>query len=523
VDAFIAPSQIYRQSLRYGAKDIAVTIPSQGSNPNASDGAALFIRLDRSDKVRLENWERLRVTLAGAMSSTAFTSLRDELLSKLAIDNAKLHLPSQTAAVPIEEGIRRLQAGETDVLMLSACALENYSKHAALPVNLMLLNAKEDTGLNCLHSTHLFQGITFAAMPSLSVETFNRLGTQVLSVSVPGSARWAMATDFSGLDKALERLDSDAWASLREPDWTIFFKKYQAWFLGAAVIACLAVFNIFLLGLMVKKRTRELVSSIREQNRLRKVAARTHEKLEKLQRLTTVGQMASLFAHELRQPLNALSCYAYGLQRALEAEKISHRDDVNQGLKGLFQQISRANAIVDKVRSYVKSCSSRDNLIDFHKLLLTAIENFKTTSSGDIPVYLNVDPEKSQTNLDLKRNAPAPQFVIAGDAMELELIIINLLRNASEAQREVEKPFIKLTLSRHQNRISLCVEDNGPGLSDDAFENIVSIGESTRPEGLGLGLSIINDLVYAHRGDLKFALSEKRSLIVTVTFPAAGS
>lgn len=178
---------------------------------------------------------------------------------------------------------------------------------------------------------------------------------------------------------------------------------------------------------------------------------------------------------------------------------------------------------MDKVRSYVKSRSSRDNLIDFHKLLLTAIENFKTTSSGDIPVYLNVDPEKSQTNLDLKKNAPAPQFVIAGDAMELELIIINLLRNASEAQREVKKPFIKLTLSRHQNRISLCVEDNGPGLSDDAFENIVSIGESTRPEGLGLGLSIINDLVYAHRGDLKFTLSEKKSLIVTVTFPAAGS
>lgn len=515
VDAFIAPSTLYRQSLLSGAKDIAVILPRDGLNPNASEGATLLVKMGEAGFPSLFNWAKLKISFAGSLTSTSLLSLNDELQNIYHVKADNLEQLRDQAELDLKKGIERLESNETDILVLPVCALENYAKTASVPANLALINAKENSSLPCLHSTNLYQGITFAAMPSLSVQAFNLLSTEILSIT-HSAGKWAIATDFSRLDRALERLEKDAWAALREPSWQAFLKKYRLWFVGALIIAAAAALNILLLGILVKRRTMALTKSMAEQERLRTIAARSREKLDKLQRLTTIGQMASLFAHELRQPLNALSCYAYGLKRAREKENLPPNRMIDEGLSGLTQQITRANAIVEKVRNYVKSQTCRETPLNFLDVVRNAISNFQTTSAGNIPIKLKT----AQETLPHNEYATALDSVrVAGDPMELELIVVNLLRNAAEAQEKSNSPEIRVIIKTDNSYITLTVEDNGPPLSEEKFLNIITLGESTRPEGLGLGLSIVKDLVYAHQGDIRFTLSKDNNLIVTIQLP----
>lgn len=509
LDLFIAPSDLYRQLLLSGCSDIAVTHDTRTANPNRSQGALFLSRLGEEpvfDRAVKEG----KVLRLGVETSSA--SIRGELFNHGLNGRRSADLLAKIPVRPagdkeMEDALRRLRQSRLDLLILPVCRLERYcGDHSCATADLGVLWPKQDTDMTCFHSTQLYPGTTLVATPGLSPFAHREILSTIFALqSKENGQRWHVATNFQTTDQTLRLLDDDAWTRMRQSSIRSFLERRKGWIIFGLCALGFFVVHTIVLQILVRRKTRELRRALSEQKRARRETELISRRLEKQRRLQTIGQMASLFAHELGQPLNAIGCYAHGIGKA--TENVEKRRAVEKGIRGIEEEVGRASAIVNRVRDYVRSQTVRDGVIDLEALIRGAVRNFGLTSLGNVPVLL-------------ERKEPERVLRVRGDSLELELIVANLLRNASQALQAVVRPEIRVTVFGGPNP-GFSVADNGTGLTEEKLADIVRIGESTRPEGLGLGLSIVRDLVALHGGRIEFSLTGEGGLKVTVTFPPA--
>lgn len=509
LDLFIAPSDLYRQLLLSGCSDIAVTHDTRTSNPNRSQGALFLSRLGEEPVFDRAVKEGKVLRLGGETSSA---SIRGELFNQGLSGRRSADLLAKIPVRPagdkeMEDALRRLRQSRLDLLILPVCRLERYcGDHSCATVDLGVLWPKQDTDMTCFHSTQLYPGTTLVATPGLSPFAHREILSTIFALqSKENGQRWHVATNFQTTDQTLRLLDDDAWTRMRQSSIRSFLERRKGWIIFGLCALGFFVVHTIVLQILVRRKTRELRRALSEQKRARRETELISRRLEKQRRLQTIGQMASLFAHELGQPLNAIGCYAHGIGKA--TENVEKRRAVEKGIQGIEEEVGRASAIVNRVRDYVRSQTMRDGVIDLEALIRGAVRNFGLTSLGNVPVIL-------------ERKEPERVLRVRGDSLELELIVTNLLRNASQALQAVMRPEIRVTVFGGPNP-GFSVADNGTGLTEEKLADIVRIGESTRPEGLGLGLSIVRDLVALHGGRIEFSLTGEGGLKVTVTFPPA--
>lgn len=509
LDFFLAPSDLYRRLLLSGCSDIAVTHAAETTNPNRTQGALFLSRLGEEPDVPRSVSKGKVLRLGGEAGSVI---VRGELIRHGLSGKASADL---FAKIPVREdtddetaaALRRLREGGLDLLILPVCRLERYcGSRTCSTADLGVLWPKQDTDMTCLHSTQLYPGTTLVATPSLTPFAHREILSTIFALKAGANGqRWHVATNFQTTDRTLRLLDDDAWAQVRQSSIRSFLNRWKGWIVFGLCALGFIVVHTVVLQVLVRRKTRELRHALTEQKRARRETELISRRLEKQRRLQTIGQMASLFAHELGQPLNAIGCYAHGIGKA--TENVEKRRAVEKGIQGIEEQVGRASEIVNRVRDYVRSQTVRDKVIDLGELVETAIGNFKITSLGNVPVAL-------------KRECAGDELRVRGDSLELELVVVNLLRNASQAIQSIGKPEIRVRIFDRPGP-GFEVSDNGVGLTEEKLAEIVQIGESTRPEGLGLGLSIVRDLVELHEGRIEFSLTPQGGLVVKVTLPPA--
>lgn len=509
LDFFLAPSDLYRQLLLSGCSDIAVTHAAETTNPNRTQGALFLSRLGEEPDVPRSVSKGKVLRLGGEAGSVIVRGelIRHGLSGKASADLcAKIPVRADTDD-ETAEALRRLREGGLDLLILPVCRLERYcGSRTCSTADLGVLWPKQDTDMTCLHSTQLYPGTTLVATPSLTPFAHREILSTIFALKAGANGqRWHVATNFQTTDRTLRLLDDDAWAQVRQSSIRSFLNRWKGWIVFGLCALGFIVVHTVVLQVLVRRKTRELRHALTEQKRARRETELISRRLEKQRRLQTIGQMASLFAHELGQPLNAIGCYAHGIGKA--TENVEKRRAVEKGIQGIEEQVGRASAIVNRVRDYVRSQTVRDKVIDLGELVETAIGNFKITSLGNVPVAL-------------KRECAGDELRVRGDSLELELVVVNLLRNASQAIQSIGKPEIRVRIFDRPGP-GFEVSDNGVGLTEEKLAEIVQIGESTRPEGLGLGLSIVRDLVEMHEGKIEFSLTPAGGLVVRVTLPPA--
>lgn len=509
LDFFLAPSDLYRRLLLSGCSDIAVTHAAETTNPNRTQGALFLSRLGEEPDVPRSVSKGKVLRLGGEAGSVIVRGelIRHGLSGKASADLfAKIPVRADTDD-ETAEALRRLREGGLDLLILPVCRLERYcGSRTCSTADLGVLWPKQDTDMTCLHSTQLYPGTTLVATPSLTPFAHREILSTIFALKAGANGqRWHVATNFQTTDRTLRLLDDDAWAQVRQSSIRSFLNRWKGWIVFGLCALGFIVVHTVVLQVLVRRKTRELRHALTEQKRARRETELISRRLEKQRRLQTIGQMASLFAHELGQPLNAIGCYAHGIGKA--TENVEKRRAVEKGIQGIEEQVGRASAIVNRVRDYVRSQTVRDKVIDLGELVETAIGNFKITSLGNVPVAL-------------KRECAGDELRVRGDSLELELVVVNLLRNASQAIQSIGKPEIRVRIFDRPGP-GFEVSDNGVGLTEEKLAEIVQIGESTRPEGLGLGLSIVRDLVELHEGKIEFSLTSAGGLVVRVTLPPA--
>ncbi|MEZ5832630.1 MAG: ATP-binding protein [Dongiaceae bacterium] len=219
-------------------------------------------------------------------------------------------------------------------------------------------------------------------------------------------------------------------------------------------------------------------------------AEQQREQLIHLTRVSTLGEISGALAHELNQPLTAISINAQTgerLARAAEPDLGELRDI----LSDVLQDIRRASAILGRLRSLV-----RKERVEYESLMPSQIiEDVLTLVRGDL----------LEKRIEVAKELEAGLPPVRGDRVQIQQVMINLVRNASDAMVVDAQPGHRLTLKAHRGRgdtVVFSVADTGPGIPAQLQEQVFEPFVTTKSQGMGLGLSISRNILVAHGGKI---------------------
>ncbi len=219
-------------------------------------------------------------------------------------------------------------------------------------------------------------------------------------------------------------------------------------------------------------------------------AALHRDRLAQVGRLGLLGEMAAGIAHEINQPLTAIATYAQAIQRMAQREDCK-RELVIETLEKISRQIDRAGTVIGRIRQFTRTASTPSGTVDPTELLI------------DLKVLAEVDLRRHDLNLQL--DIPPLLPTIRGDLVQLQQVLLNLIRNAADAMGEQRSgDVILLTAQAHgQDWLRITVDDSGPGISQEMAEHLFEPFFSSKPDGFGLGLSICKSLIDGHGGEIQ--------------------
>jgi PAS domain S-box-containing protein len=341
-------------------------------------------------------------------------------------------------------------------------------------------------------------GIFFSGLEGRVLETndaFLHLVGHDRDDLVSGRVRWTDLTppEWRERDRrALAELTSNTTAQPYEKE---FFRKDGS---RVPVLVGGALFEkggnegvAFVLDLTERKRAED---ALRESE---SHLAQAQLELAHANRVATMGQLTSSIAHEVNQPITAAITYALAARRFLSAEPPNFRE-VDEALSLIVKEGNRAGEVIGRIRALIKKAPTRKDAVAINDAILEIIALTRTEAAN------NSVSVRTQLAEGLPR--------VPGDRVQLQQVLLNLIINAIEAMRGVgEKERDLLISTRHEpDGVSVEVRDSGPGFAPADIDRVFEAFHSTKPSGLGLGLSICRSIIEAHNGRLWASANQPR-------------
>ncbi|MBF5007501.1 PAS domain S-box protein [Diaphorobacter caeni] len=222
-------------------------------------------------------------------------------------------------------------------------------------------------------------------------------------------------------------------------------------------------------------------------------AARQAERAQSVSRLITMGEMASSVAHELNQPLAAISNYCSGMVTRIENKQISEEMLISV-LQKTAHQAQRAGQIIQRIRQFVKKSEPNQTLADVHGMVNEAVEL--------------ADIELRRNNVRLTHYVAARLPKVMADTILIEQVLINLMKNGAESINQADRPTARRSVELRvvprqlegQNVVEFSVQDTGKGLAPEVLAHLFEAFFSTKQEGMGIGLNLCRSIVESHHG-----------------------
>lgn len=233
------------------------------------------------------------------------------------------------------------------------------------------------------------------------------------------------------------------------------------------------------------------IRDLTEQQRSELRMQEMQSELVHFSRLSAVGTMASALAHELNQPLTAVANYLEASRDLIDSPDPETQEILREALTEAARQAVRAGEIVRKLRSYVSRGEVDARPLSLSPLLADAIALSKLSRDlADIPIKLEHDEDAD---------------LVMGDPIQIQQVVINLIRNAMDALSNTQdaRITVRVFLADEPGFVAVEVCDNGPGLTQELRENIFKPFATTKSQGMGLGLSICQTIVEAHGGTIR--------------------
>ncbi|MEO1066981.1 MAG: ATP-binding protein, partial [Pseudomonadota bacterium] len=230
------------------------------------------------------------------------------------------------------------------------------------------------------------------------------------------------------------------------------------------------------IGILRDLRQRHVV-----QNRINEL----QQQLLHFSRRNAVDEMGAAMAHELNQPLTAMTLYLQAIEKKTRGME-DFDPDVAAILERAIRETERASQIIQRMRRFGKRAALSSTTTDLAQLIRDAIE---LTTIGYRTHRVRVETDISPDLPDLRI-----------DPVQIEQILVNLLRNAIEAVGPDQKGRIDVAAQRKGDYVAISVRDSGPGISDEMKERLFKTFGSSKETGMGLGLAISNTIAQSHGG-----------------------
>ena len=427
-------------------------------------------------------------------------------LNRRGFDPDKFFSSIYYSGYPMPKVLEELKAGKCEAAIVRTCLLEELSASGQIKENeFRVIEPRPSLSKeHCIRSTELYPGWVFAATKNTS-EALRKETTKILfSLPAVQGNEWSVPRNFADLDNLYKNLKVGHYEYLRNWDWKEFIRNYWSFILIVFVVMIAVFLHNLILKQKVERRTERLRQTMKEKLAEHQAAVNANRHLHDMEKINLVGMLSSMIAHELRQPLTVIRNYAEGLK------EIAHSPDydtkvLDEALKVVDEQSIRASSIIEHMRGLIKGKESKVRDVDLNSFVPTVIDTYKELGG--------------KYEIKFVTSAATPTTVQI-DPTQFEIVLLNLLNNASEAITQQEtKPVITVGISCENGEAAVSVRNEGFLEHKEAFDNLFAVKSSTKANGLGLGLAIAARVIERWGGQLSIHQHNKE-VIACILLPS---
>ncbi len=488
-----------------GLQAVASVWPLSSADPSVGSGS-LFIARSSDDTIVTPN-DLVGKTLA-AYYPTSFTGyligLRDLYQRGVVIESLR---DKMIFLGPEPELVAdAVVSGRADAGILPACEFERMVNEEHLDRSQFHLVGLRDSGLKqCAHSTELYPSFYFAALPETSQLLHKAVGTALFTMNTGIEAvDWGLPASNRAVHDLLFDLKIGPYANLTAWRLATFAKEQATTVMIFLAVCFLVILYAGSLSVLVRRRTKLLAQAVADRDRIEREAAASRDHIANLERTGIVGQMSTMIAHELKQPLGAITNFANGLLRRAKRGQIDPKL-LAEVLEEIVEQGTRASEIVNRVRAYAKHQNPKLTMEDMSVSVDRAIDTFMRSRRTTAPVVKHMMP-----------------YLWADiDGWEIELAVLNILKNAADAIEGIEDAEIRVEVKPEDRYWRIEVSDNGPKVTQEDVDRFMMPLVTSKESGLGLGISIVANIAERHHGRLIGIANPERGVTICLDIPRA--
>lgn len=508
VDYFISTSGVSRRNLSEGSRDLLTITDSRFPDPNKSYGSLFFTR--RGSGIKALEDMRDRTLVANHPNGPYSYLVGMGEIERAGYDASTFFKSQRFLMQSAEDVVQAVLDGRADVGIVASCILEDFfPAESEARRNLEPVSLK--AAAPCMRSTDQHPNWTLSAVRGADPETTREVVLTLLGMPAsPDGVRWSITTDFQSTDQVFKAFRTSVYDVMNERSFSDFVEKYWL-FAAVPLAAALLCFGFAaLLRRMVEIRTRELKRTLENERRLRREVQEADERYRRLLRVGLLGQLSTMFAHEIRQPVGAILAYVQGLRNFCASGSLT--PEMSEGvLAKINAQAERVSDIVERVRLYARTDAVDRITTDLRDVVDEAVGPFKRNT-------------RFEGKIILEPPASSEKFTVRVSPLEISIALHDLMQNAVDALASAgtADPRITIRIERTEERLAVVVSDNGPQLTQDEVARMTAPLHTTKSSGMGLGLILVNSIATGHGGHLRLSPAACGGLEARLILPHAG-
>lgn len=492
-----------------GISRIATLESPWSASPAQAIGSAIIVRRD----ARMQRLADLAGKRVQAVKPDAFggylVAVRE--LSAAGIDPERDISELQFVGFPMQQIVYAVRDGRADAGIVRSCMLEQMTERGDIGAGeLRVLAPIAVPGLRCQSSSRLYPDWPFAALRHTPGDLAKQVSLALLSM--PPSAEgysWTVPGDYQSVDDLYRELKLGRYAYMREYSLAEMVRRYWGWMVFGFGLLAAWLAHTVRVEYLIGQRTRALRAAQEVRLSMEEDARRRQATLDHTARLAILGEMASAIAHELNQPLAAIRNFAHGIARRVNAGRME-APPLLEGANEIATQSERAANIIRNIRGFARKNVPGQRIFDLVPVLEEAVSMFACAHPHARVIWKpGLEPQSA---------------CVMADPQQLQQVMLNLLKNALDAQQSIGRARepIELQLDLDGASYRMKVRDHGCGVQPGHLERLCEPFFTTKPDGFGLGLSLSKNIVVACDGTLSaFANEDGKGLTLWFSLPVA--
>lgn len=488
------PGQYLYLSSQYPLSWLATMRSRRHNGTTSAIGSAIIVRAD-SDYRTLYDLKGKVVAASDPHALGGFQATVG-LMHRLGMAPDNYFKQVKFLGFPLDPLLYQVRDGNVDAAITPLCTLEDMVGRGLINLDdFRVLNPSRPKSVECQCSTHLYPNWSFAAIESVNTELSKEISQALMDL--PSTHPAAVKAQLQGWTSPISQLaviklfrelhvkspDSSRWEIVK--NW---LDDNRHWGILSVLIFLVATFYHLWIEYRFHQKSESLIATERQ---LKQQAIA----LERLQSASIIGEIGAGLAHEINQPIAAITSYSEGGIMRLQGKKEADVEACIKLLEKIHNQSTRAGEVVHRIRGLLK----RREAVMLDVNILTLVE--------ESIALLRI--ELARRDIQVNTQIKGEPFFITADRVGLLQVLINLIKNSLDAiadspNASTGKIHIELDFKEYQ--VNIFITDNGPGLALGA-ETLMATFYTTKADGLGLGLAICNEVMYEHEG--RFTLSNR--------------